>query len=70
MNKTTIAMVLGDPAGIGPELIARLLAEQSRDQFRADAGGVPQDHRDGSLVHASLLKGSGCARSMAQGSQR
>lgn len=27
MNKTTIAMVLGDPAGIGPELIARLLAE-------------------------------------------
>ncbi|MGF6284910.1 4-hydroxythreonine-4-phosphate dehydrogenase PdxA [Pseudomonas silensiensis] len=27
MNKTTIAMVLGDPAGIGPELIARLLGE-------------------------------------------
>ena len=27
MNKTSIAMVLGDPAGIGPELIARLLAE-------------------------------------------
>lgn len=27
MSKTTIAMVLGDPAGIGPELIARLLAE-------------------------------------------
>ena len=27
MRKTTIAMVLGDPAGIGPELIARLLAE-------------------------------------------
>lgn len=33
MNKTTIAMVLGDPAGIGPELIARLLAEpQVRSQ--------------------------------------
>ncbi|RZA06655.1 MAG: 4-hydroxythreonine-4-phosphate dehydrogenase PdxA, partial [Proteobacteria bacterium] len=29
MNKTSIAMVLGDPAGIGPELIARLLAEPS-----------------------------------------
>src|SRR5688500_14506380 len=27
MKKTTIAMVLGDPAGIGPELIARLLSE-------------------------------------------
>lgn len=27
MNKTRIAVVLGDPAGIGPELIARLLAE-------------------------------------------
>lgn len=27
MKKTTIAMVLGDPAGIGPELIARLLGE-------------------------------------------
>ncbi|WP_268797967.1 4-hydroxythreonine-4-phosphate dehydrogenase PdxA [Pseudomonas huanghezhanensis] len=26
MNKTRIAMVLGDPAGIGPELIARLLS--------------------------------------------
>ncbi|MBD9589865.1 4-hydroxythreonine-4-phosphate dehydrogenase PdxA [Pseudomonas sp. PDM03] len=33
MSKTTIAMVLGDPAGIGPELIARLLAEpQVRSQ--------------------------------------
>jgi 4-hydroxythreonine-4-phosphate dehydrogenase len=28
MKKTTIAMVLGDPAGIGPELIARLLANR------------------------------------------
>lgn len=27
MNQPRIAMVLGDPAGIGPELIARLLAE-------------------------------------------
>ena len=27
MKKSTIAMVLGDPAGIGPELIARLLGE-------------------------------------------
>jgi 4-hydroxy-L-threonine phosphate dehydrogenase PdxA len=26
MKKTTIAMVLGDPAGIGPELIARCSA--------------------------------------------
>ena len=33
MSKTRIAMVLGDPAGIGPELIARLLAEpQVRSQ--------------------------------------
>ncbi|WP_342653627.1 4-hydroxythreonine-4-phosphate dehydrogenase PdxA [Pseudomonas sp. F3-2] len=33
MNKTRIAMVLGDPAGIGPELIARLLSdEQVRSQ--------------------------------------
>jgi 4-hydroxythreonine-4-phosphate dehydrogenase len=33
MNKTRIAMVLGDPAGIGPELIARLLADaQVRSQ--------------------------------------
>ena len=28
MNKTRIAMVLGDPAGIGPELIARLLSDE------------------------------------------
>lgn len=27
MNKSKIAMVLGDPAGIGPELIARLLSD-------------------------------------------
>ncbi|RRV06207.1 4-hydroxythreonine-4-phosphate dehydrogenase PdxA [Pseudomonas sp. v388] len=33
MNKTRIAMVLGDPAGIGPELIARLLSDaQVRSQ--------------------------------------
>ena len=70
MKKTTIAMVLGDPAGIGPELIARLLAEQARDQFRANARRVTQDHGDSCLVHASLLKGSGRVRSMAPGSQR
>lgn len=34
MSKSTIAMVLGDPAGIGPELIARLL---SQPQVRAQA---------------------------------
>lgn len=28
MNKTRFAMVLGDPAGIGPELIARLLSDE------------------------------------------
>lgn len=27
MKKTTVAMVLGDPAGIGPELVAKLLAQ-------------------------------------------
>ncbi|MNX75165.1 hypothetical protein D3C86_1066260 [compost metagenome] len=46
------------------------LAEQAGDQLRADARRVPKDHRDGGFAHASLLKGSGCARSMAQGSQR
>jgi 4-hydroxythreonine-4-phosphate dehydrogenase len=35
MNKPRIAMVLGDPAGIGPELVVRLLADESR-QSRAD----------------------------------
>jgi len=35
MNKPRIAMVLGDPAGIGSELVARLLADESR-QGRAD----------------------------------
>jgi len=34
MSKSTIAMVLGDPAGIGPELIARLLGQP---QVRAQA---------------------------------
>lgn len=34
MNKSTLAMVLGDPAGIGPELIARLLGDP---QVRAQA---------------------------------
>lgn len=33
--KPRIALVLGDPAGIGPELVARLLADESR-QRRAD----------------------------------
>ena len=27
-NKTTIAMLLGDPAGIGPELISKLLNDE------------------------------------------
>ena len=27
MSKPRIALVLGDPAGIGPELVARLLAD-------------------------------------------
>jgi 4-hydroxythreonine-4-phosphate dehydrogenase len=30
--KPTIAMLLGDPAGIGPELIARLLADETRQR--------------------------------------
>ncbi|AKA26044.1 4-hydroxythreonine-4-phosphate dehydrogenase PdxA [Pseudomonas chlororaphis] len=35
MNKSKIAMVLGDPAGIGPELIARLLSDAKvRQQAR------------------------------------
>ena len=43
MNKTTIAMVLGDPAGIGPELIARLLAEP---QVRSQAQVIRDVDRD------------------------
>ena len=37
MSKSTIAMVLGDPAGIGPELIARLLGEP---EVRAQANVI------------------------------
>jgi len=28
MNKPTIAITMGDPAGIGPEIVARVLAKQ------------------------------------------
>ena len=34
-TKPRIALVLGDPAGIGPELIAKLLADEN-EQRRAD----------------------------------
>lgn len=29
MTKSTVALTLGDPAGIGPELVAKLLAKQN-----------------------------------------
>lgn len=34
MQKPTVAMVLGDPAGVGPELVAKLLAQK---EYRAKA---------------------------------
>ena len=30
MQKPTIALVLGDPAGIGPELVAKLLSQKEQ----------------------------------------
>jgi len=48
MNKTKIAMVLGDPAGIGPELIARLLSEpQVRSQAQVILIGDEAEMRRG-----------------------
>ena len=41
-----IAMVLGDPAGIGPEITARLLAEaanRTADRLKDAAGDVTRD---------------------------
>ena len=50
MSKSTIAMVLGDPAGIGPELIARLLADaqvrgQANVNLIADAAAMRRGMR-------------------------
>ena len=39
MNKKTIAIYLGDPAGIGPEEVAKVAAEgYLQDKFNTDPG--------------------------------
>ena len=42
-NKTTIAMLLGDPAGIGPELISKLLNDEMTNKANIVIIGESQD---------------------------
>ncbi|MNL39739.1 hypothetical protein D3C87_1620350 [compost metagenome] len=68
-HAATHLRLVGDQDHVG--LVAHFrLGEQTCDQLRTDARRVTKDHGDGGFFHASLLKGSGHARSMAQGSQR
>ncbi|MNF85511.1 hypothetical protein D3C84_679100 [compost metagenome] len=68
-HATTHFGFVGDQDHVG--LAAHVgLGEQACNQLRANARRVTEDHGDSGFFHASLLKDSGRARSMAQGSQR
>jgi 4-hydroxythreonine-4-phosphate dehydrogenase len=49
-NKTTIAMLLGDPAGIGPELISKLLNNEMTNKANIVLIGERQVFENGNNI--------------------
>ena len=49
-NKINIAMLLGDPSGIGPELISKLLSEEITDKVNIIVIGEKKILDDGILI--------------------
>ena len=62
MTRTPIAMTMGDPAGIGPELALRSWTARqpgAQQQLRADPGGIAHRHRDRRYVHGRISERRG-----------